>query len=102
MIRLEENGGTALGPALYFSVLLAARKPGGQVLLCTDGAANVGLGRLDLDDDELKISEQFYENIISLAIEKGYFKIDLFNIYRFEKFIQKFFFFKSVRVHSHS
>lgn len=79
-ISLEEGGQTALGPALLYSVQLAARKPGGQVLLCTDGLANLGLGRLDFDKvtnefhkkraiDEANL---FYQSIIDLALQKGY------------------------------
>jgi hypothetical protein len=34
-IRLEEWGSTALGPALFYSVLVASRKQGSQVILCT-------------------------------------------------------------------
>ncbi len=68
--RLEEGGGTALGPALYYSVLLAARKPGGQVLLCTDGMANLGLGRLD-EDELVDEANSFYENVVQLAKSKG-------------------------------
>ena len=63
---LEENGQTALGPALLLSVLLASRVPGSkvhhracvdtykimcvhhkQVIICTDGLANRGVGSLD-------------------------------------------------------
>jgi hypothetical protein len=40
---LEEGGATALGPALYYSILLASKKSGSQVILCTDGLANRGL-----------------------------------------------------------
>ena len=58
---LEESGQTALGPAALASVVIASQKPGSrvreglhliisaslQVVLCTDGLANVGLGSLD-------------------------------------------------------
>ena len=66
---LEEKGQTALGPALLLSVLLASRVPGSkvhpracvdtykiqivvcvlhkQVIICTDGLANRGVGSLD-------------------------------------------------------
>ena len=37
---LEEGGATALGPALYLSILIASRKKESQVILCTDGLAN--------------------------------------------------------------
>lgn len=44
---LEENGATALGPALQLSIAIAGSKPGSQVILCTDGLANIGLGSLE-------------------------------------------------------
>ena len=44
---LEENGATALGPAMALSIGLASRAPGSSVLVLTDGLANVGLGALD-------------------------------------------------------
>ena len=73
--RLEENGQTALGPVLVISILLAARSSGSkvstlnsvcvlctdgvvhsattlfciQVIMCTDGLANKGVGNLDGD-----------------------------------------------------
>lgn len=45
--KLEEGGATCLGPALTVAVAMAAGNPGSQVILCTDGKANVGLGSLD-------------------------------------------------------
>jgi len=47
IFELEENGQTALGPALVISILLAARSSGSQVIVCTDGLANKGVGYLD-------------------------------------------------------
>ncbi len=45
---MEETGPTALGPALTASIAIASQgKPGSQVVLCTDGLANVGLGAFD-------------------------------------------------------
>jgi len=39
------NGCTALGPAVYSAAYMAAKgKPGSQVVICTDGMANRGLG----------------------------------------------------------
>jgi hypothetical protein len=46
---LQENGQTALGPALLTSIYLAmAGNPGSTVIICTDGLANKGLGSLDV------------------------------------------------------
>ncbi len=59
--RFEEaraDGQTALGPALYASILLAGRGEGNTVILCTDGLANLGLGSLlPLTED----SKKFYD-----------------------------------------
>ncbi len=44
---LEENGQTALGPAMAIAVGIASQSAGSSVLILTDGLANVGLGALD-------------------------------------------------------
>ncbi len=44
---LKEGGQTALGPALVTAVAMAAEKRGSQVILCTDGLANIGMCELD-------------------------------------------------------
>lgn len=44
---LEEGGQTALGPALHLGVSIAGAVPLSQVVLCTDGLANLGLGTLE-------------------------------------------------------
>lgn len=45
---LEETGPTALGPAVATAVAMAAEgASGSQVVICTDGLANVGLGAFD-------------------------------------------------------
>merc|ERR1712137_495832 len=50
--QLQENGATALGPALQLSIAIAGSKPGSQVILCTDGLANIGLGSLEGKETE--------------------------------------------------
>jgi hypothetical protein len=48
LMKLEENGSTALGPAVLTSIGLAGEgAPGSTVIVCTDGLANIGLGALD-------------------------------------------------------
>jgi hypothetical protein len=43
--NLRTGGCTALGPAALTSILLAGNHSlGSNILVCTDGAANVGLG----------------------------------------------------------
>lgn len=42
---LHVKGRTALGPAVLTSVAMASKgAPGSQVIICTDGMANVGIG----------------------------------------------------------
>ena len=48
LMSLEETGPTALGPALLTGIAMAAEgAPGSQVVLCTDGLANIGIGNFD-------------------------------------------------------
>lgn len=43
--EMRPQGSTALGPGLLAAIGLAGEgKPGSQVIVCTDGAANMGLG----------------------------------------------------------
>lgn len=73
-MSLEETGPTALGPALATGVAMAAEgATGSQVVLCTDGLANIGIGSFDevVDDEELKKREEVYERIGEYAKSKG-------------------------------
>jgi len=43
--QMQVKGRTALGPAVLTAVAMASKgAPGSQVIICTDGMANVGLG----------------------------------------------------------
>ena len=44
---LKEEGATALGPAMILGISMAGQRPRSQVILCTDGLANVGIGSLE-------------------------------------------------------
>lgn len=71
---MEETGPTALGPALLTAVAMASQgAPGSQVIICTDGLANVGLGAFDevKTDEQCKIVDLFYEKIGDFAKEQG-------------------------------
>ena len=70
---LEEGGGTALGPSLIVAIKIASKHPGSKIIVCTDGMANVGLGRLDefKSDQEQDAQESFYETVANLAVGKG-------------------------------
>jgi len=74
LMKLEENGSTALGPAVLTSIGLAGEgAPGSTVIVCTDGLANVGLGALDeaKSEEQLKKIEEFYEMVGQYAKTKG-------------------------------
>lgn len=47
--QLRTEGSTALGPALVFSIGFSSKKVGSSIILCTDGAANIGLGAIERD-----------------------------------------------------
>ena len=74
LMSLEETGPTALGPALLTGVAMAAEgSAGSQVVLCTDGLANIGIGSFDevVDDEDLRKREEVYERIGEYAKSKG-------------------------------
>jgi len=80
--KLEEKGQTALGPALVVSIGIASAIKGSQVILCTDGLANIGVGSLessnnkdqiehDEDEDEEDPVLKWYEALGDYAMSKG-------------------------------
>lgn len=71
---IEETGPTALGPAVATSIAMAANgAPGSQVVICTDGLSNVGLGAFDeaKTPDEIAKVEELYERLGEFAKSKG-------------------------------
>ncbi|RNA08185.1 circularly permutated Ras 1-like [Brachionus plicatilis] len=64
---LETEGATALGPALTFLIGFLDNSPGSQIILCTDGAANVGVGSIKRNER----AEAFYEQIADYAKSRG-------------------------------
>lgn len=64
--NLNEGGQTALGPALVAAVAIAASKPGSQVIIATDGLANLGVGKLDCGE-----GDEVYRSIAEEARSKG-------------------------------
>ncbi len=44
---LHTGGTTALGPALALCVGMASNFPSAEIILCTDGVSNVGVGNLE-------------------------------------------------------
>lgn len=52
VMELQEGGPTALGPALLASILMAKQSSStAEVIICTDGIANVGLGSYEEDEE---------------------------------------------------
>jgi len=73
-MSLEETGPTALGPAVATSIAMAAEgAPGSQVVVCTDGLANIGLGAFDeaVTEEQLAKVDEFYERVGEYAKSKG-------------------------------
>jgi actin len=62
--RFEENGATALGPALAVATGLTSGAAGARVILCTDGIANCGVGNM-------KDGPRFYNEIAKTARDLG-------------------------------
>ena len=58
MFKIEETGPTALGPAVITSVAMASKgAAGSQVVICTDGLANIGVGAMDEANTEEAMAE---------------------------------------------
>ena len=68
IMNLKSKGGTALGPALLVSIILASESgPGSQVVICTDGLANIGVGDLSSQNS----LNEFYKEAGSISKELG-------------------------------
>ena len=69
LLATEENGSTALGPAVSLSLsLLKNAKIGSRIFICTDGMSNLGVGDISADREEAK---KFYSKIGDEAKQKG-------------------------------
>lgn len=53
---------------MSLAINIASKKSGSQVILCTDGLANNGLGNLENINEK---SIEFYENLAQKAIKLG-------------------------------
>ncbi|KYQ88213.1 type A von Willebrand factor domain-containing protein [Tieghemostelium lacteum] len=62
---LEPNQSTALGPALLISTIICSQRPLSEVVVCTDGVPNVGLGAIE--DVPIQPAREFYDRVIELA-----------------------------------
>ena len=70
---MNTKGRTALGPAVLASVAMASKgAPGSQVIICTDGMANVGLGAFSGYGSGGDVAAtEFYDKVGRLAEETG-------------------------------
>eukprot|EP00029_Vermamoeba_vermiformis_P010704 TRINITY_DN5695_c0_g1_i1.p1 TRINITY_DN5695_c0_g1~~TRINITY_DN5695_c0_g1_i1.p1 ORF type:complete len:955 (-),score=344.55 TRINITY_DN5695_c0_g1_i1:76-2700(-) len=71
LMSLAEGGSTALGPALVVSLGLASQVPGTEIILCTDGLSNVGVGSFDKEDLEKKGKKKDNAKLIAEFDEKN-------------------------------
>jgi Mg-chelatase subunit ChlD len=71
ILRMNSDGATALGPALTFCIgyLSGVKAKSSQIILCTDGLANAGMGDLGIID--LSESEIFYNELADFAKENS-------------------------------
>ena len=68
--KLRTEGATALGPGLAFSIGFSGKKSGSQIILCTDGCANVGMGTLGYGNDQNE-SNTFYDELAEDAKQRN-------------------------------
>lgn len=66
---MEEDGRTALGPALVVAMAMASKSKTSKIILCTDGYANVGLGNLESNSE--KELESFYSPVSAYCKTQG-------------------------------
>jgi hypothetical protein len=66
LFALEEDGPTALGPALCLAAGIASQKSGSEIIICTDGVPNEGIGG---EDDPKR--EEFYQQVGTFAKNSG-------------------------------
>ncbi|XP_054455473.1 circularly permutated Ras protein 1-like [Anoplopoma fimbria] len=72
VMGLSDGGFTALGPAALLTITIASRQPGSNVIICTDGKANTGLGNLEVEDDDTLLSSAiFYQDLGDYAANQG-------------------------------
>eukprot|EP00005_Dracoamoeba_jomungandri_P007935 CAMPEP_0174264448 /NCGR_PEP_ID=MMETSP0439-20130205/22499_1 /TAXON_ID=0 /ORGANISM="Stereomyxa ramosa, Strain Chinc5" /LENGTH=728 /DNA_ID=CAMNT_0015350323 /DNA_START=17 /DNA_END=2203 /DNA_ORIENTATION=- len=72
LFSIEESGQTALGPGLVTSLGIAKSTPGSQVIICTDGLSNIGVGAIDeIKEEEEEGVSKFYANLGLEAASNG-------------------------------
>lgn len=69
IFSIEEGGQTALGPAITMAMGIANNATRAEIICCTDGLPNIGLGALDKEEKH-KDSKEFFNKIGRLGKEK--------------------------------
>ena len=69
--NITATGSTALGPGLTITLGIASQCRGTQVIICTDGEANLGIGSLQVSAKAKPAVRQFYENLGAQAAQSG-------------------------------
>jgi hypothetical protein len=74
LYSIEENGQTALGPAMLFTLnLLENASAGSKIILCTDEMANIGVSAVEgvNNPEEVEKIKSFYKELGVKAKLKG-------------------------------
>eukprot|EP00211_Chloroparvula_japonica_P004689 CAMPEP_0119128714 /NCGR_PEP_ID=MMETSP1310-20130426/6756_1 /TAXON_ID=464262 /ORGANISM="Genus nov. species nov., Strain RCC2339" /LENGTH=613 /DNA_ID=CAMNT_0007119079 /DNA_START=17 /DNA_END=1855 /DNA_ORIENTATION=+ len=66
--KMEEGGATALGPSAAIAYGICEGFPGSEIIICTDGKANIGLGG---DEENDEANGQYFEKLGRKAKKAG-------------------------------
>ena len=66
---LQDQGGTALGPAIAMAYVIAKHRDVGRVVLLTDGLANEGIGALE--GFQVTPASKYYEDLGKMFLDVG-------------------------------
>ena len=70
--QINDEGLTAMGPAIFLSLyLLDKAKIGSRIFVCTDGMSNEGIGTISTISQERENAIKFYTKVGNIAKEKG-------------------------------
>jgi hypothetical protein len=67
LMKLSEDGPTALGPAIAISLGMAKGSYGARIVLATDGLSNTGVGAMD-QADLLHEAQEYYDKLSVVAL----------------------------------
>jgi len=66
LYSIQENGQTALGPAILFAInLLQGVTSGSKIILCTDGISNIGISSIEgvTRSEDIESLNSFYKEV---------------------------------------